>query len=110
MVHNPGRDLVIRTTIACGVLETVAVVLRMVARWRSNVTIAVDDWLLMASLIPSYAMLVNGLLSALTCFPMVRASLFMADVGDSGHHWRCWPTSGDADTFRITKFPQGPNH
>lgn len=65
MTPNPQLGFVIRTTIACAVLETVAVVLRLVARWRSNASYAMDDWVLVASLVPSYAMLVDGLISAL---------------------------------------------
>ena len=64
MSSNPKEGLVIRTTIACAVIETVAVVLRLIARWRSNATYASDDWVLLASLIPSYAMLANGLIRA----------------------------------------------
>ena len=63
MIHNPGAGLVIRTTIACGVLETAAVILRLIARWKSNASIARDDWVLVAALVPSYAMLANGIVS-----------------------------------------------
>ncbi len=46
--------------IAVGVTVTIAVVLRLVARLRSKAVIAVDDWLIVASLIPTYGMLVCG--------------------------------------------------
>ena len=60
---NPGRDQVIRVTVACGVLATLAVCLRLVARWRSKAVIAADDWFMVASLIPSYGMLAVGSIS-----------------------------------------------
>ncbi|CAD6563519.1 MAG: hypothetical protein ASARMPRED_000008 [Alectoria sarmentosa] len=57
---NPRRDQVIRVTVACGVLATVAVCLRFVARWRSKASFAADDWWMVASLIPLYCMLAVG--------------------------------------------------
>ena len=52
-----------RVAIACGVIETVAVCLRLLARWKSKAQFAVDDWIIVATLIPSYAMLVLGTFS-----------------------------------------------
>ena len=46
--------------IAVGVAVTIAVILRLVARWRSKATFAVDDWLIVASLVPTYGMLLCG--------------------------------------------------
>ncbi len=60
---NPGRDQVIRVTVACGILATVAVCLRFVARWRSKASFAADDWWMVGSLIPSYGMLAVGSIS-----------------------------------------------
>ncbi len=60
---NPGRDQVVRVTVACGVLATVAVCLRFVARWRSNASFAADDWWMFGSLVPSYGMLAVGSIS-----------------------------------------------
>lgn len=63
MADNPRGDLVIRVTIACGVLETIAVALRLLARWKSKAGFGADDYLIVATLIPSYGMLVSGSLS-----------------------------------------------
>ena len=63
---NPGRNRVINVTVACGILATVAVCLRLVARWRSKASFAADDWLMVASLVPSYAMLAVGSISLST--------------------------------------------
>lgn len=63
MASTHGRALVLRTIIACGVLETVAVILRLVAQWRNNRRFYKDDWWIVATLIPSYAMLAVGMLS-----------------------------------------------
>ena len=53
-------DSVNRVAVACGVIETIAVCLRLLARWKSKAQFAIDDWVIVATLIPSYAMLVLG--------------------------------------------------
>lgn len=60
MVSNPVGDQVIRTSVALGVIDTFAVALRLLARWRSNAAFAADDALTVASLIPLYAMIFIG--------------------------------------------------
>lgn len=56
-----GRgDSVNRVAVACGIIETVAVCLRLLARWKSKARFAIDDWVIVATLIPSYAMLIIG--------------------------------------------------
>ena len=62
----------IKVTIACGILETLAVLLRLVARWRSKAAFAADDWWIVATLIPSYVMLAVGCL--------------MVTIGGGGRH------------------------
>lgn len=63
MVTNPVGDQVVRTSIAFGVIDTVAVALRLLARWTSNATFAADDALIIASLIPLYGMIIIGYFS-----------------------------------------------
>ena len=89
---NPGRDQVVRVTVACGVLATVAVLLRFAARWRSKASFAADDWWMVASLIPSYGMLVVGSIS------LFLESAFPTHVNTcSGHkRWR-WPALKHVD-------------
>lgn len=84
---NPGRDRVICITVISGVLATVAVLLRFVARRRSKASFAADDWWIAATLIPSYGMLAVGLISTF----VVPAFHFDADEL-SDHEWRRWPT------------------
>ena len=81
---NPRGDLVIRVTIVCGVLETLAVSLRLVARWRSKASFAADDWWIVATLIPSYAMLAVGCL--------------MVTIGGGGRH------ADTLDRYQIETF------
>ena len=69
---NPRGDDVIKLTIACGILETLAVALRLLARWRSKAAFAADDWWIVATLIPSYLMLAVGCL--------------MVTIGGGGRH------------------------
>ena len=58
MVSNPVGYHVLQTCIAFGVVDTVAVALRILARRRSNAAFAADDALIVASLLPLYAMMV----------------------------------------------------
>ena len=58
-------DSVNRVAVACGIVETIAVCLRLLARWKSQAQFAIDDWIVVATLIPSYAMLVLGAFSML---------------------------------------------
>ena len=60
MVNNPVGLQVLRTSIAFGVIDAIAVSLRMLARWRSNAAFAADDALIVASLAPLFAMIVIG--------------------------------------------------
>ena len=63
MSTNSRGELVIRAGIVCGVFQTLSIFLRLLARWKTKAGFAVDDWLIVATLIPSYAMLVVGSLS-----------------------------------------------
>lgn len=83
---NPGRDQVIRVTVACGVLATVVVALRFLARWKSKASFAADDWWMVASLIPSYGMLAVGSISSF----VEPASIFHAD-DPSDRKRKRWP-------------------
>lgn len=63
MANNPRGELVLRITTACGVLETIAVALRLLSRWKTKAGFGADDYLIVATLIPSYCMLISGCLS-----------------------------------------------
>ena len=60
MSDQSRAESVNHVAVACGVIETIAVCLRLLARWKTRAQFAVDDWLVVATLIPSYAMLVLG--------------------------------------------------
>ena len=62
MVSNPVGDLTLRVSIAFGVIDTVAVALRLLARTRTKASLAIDDALITASLLPLYALIINGYL------------------------------------------------
>lgn len=64
MANNPAGHQVIVTSIALGVVNAIAVVLRTLARWRSNAALAADDALIIASLAPLLAMIVIGYFSS----------------------------------------------
>lgn len=59
MVANPRGDAVVRVSIVLGVIDTLAVILRFMARRKSKAKIAADDWIIAASLLPAYAMIVS---------------------------------------------------
>ena len=68
MLSNPVGDTVVRTSIVFGVIDTVAVALRLLARWTSNAAFAADDALIVASLVPLYGMIVIGHFSQCNAF------------------------------------------
>ena len=88
MIASRGEGLVFRATIACGVLETVAVLFRLIAQWKNNRKFYRDDWWIVASLLPSYAMLVVGMLSNASSLRRLLLPL----TNTSGDHWRRWKT------------------
>ena len=47
----------LQVSIAVGVLASLAVAVRFLARWRSKAPFALDDWFLVGSLLPFYGML-----------------------------------------------------
>ena len=59
-VGNSRGHVILSVCIACGVLETIAVALRFLARKRLGAGWRSDDWLIMAALIPNYVMIVLG--------------------------------------------------
>ena len=63
MVDNPVGHRVVRIGIVFGVIDAIAVSLRILARWRSDAAFAADDALIVASLAPHFAMIVIGHIS-----------------------------------------------
>ena len=58
MVSNPVGDLTSRISIAFGVIDTIAVALRLLARTKTKASLSADDALITVSLIPLYGMAV----------------------------------------------------
>ncbi|KAL8750182.1 MAG: hypothetical protein Q9199_007232 [Rusavskia elegans] len=58
-MNERGRAI-LYVCITCGVLETLAVALRFLARRKMKARLQIDDWLIFASLWPNYAMIVTG--------------------------------------------------
>ena len=77
MADNSVGHYVEHTSIALGVINTAAVALRILARWRSNAVFAADDALIIASLIPFYAMIAIGHLSQ---SGLLHLHLFLIDA------------------------------
>ena len=69
MVSNPVGNRVLHTCLAFGIVDTIAVALRILARRRSNAVLAADDALIIASLIPFYAMMIIDHFSQSTTTP-----------------------------------------
>ena len=65
MPENSLGNQVIRISIALGVLITVAVPLRLLARWKSKAKFAIDDVLIIMSILPQYVMIVLGVMGSL---------------------------------------------
>ena len=64
MLENPVGNQVIRISIALGALITFAVPLRLLARWKSKANLAMDDVLIIISVLPQYAMITTGVLGS----------------------------------------------
>ncbi len=58
--NNPRGDAMLYVCVAVGAVVTIAVLLRLMARWKIKAAFAVDDWLIVASLVPTYGMLICG--------------------------------------------------
>ena len=64
MPENPVGNQVIRVSIVLGALITLAVALRLLARWKSKANFAIDDVLIIISVLPQYVMIVIGVLGS----------------------------------------------
>lgn len=53
---------VMSLSIAIGAIDTVAVILRLCARLQNKAILAIDDWLIVISLIPLYTMITSSIL------------------------------------------------
>ena len=84
--------MVLRVTVACGILATAAVSLRFVARRKSKASFAADDWWMVASLSPSYGMLIVGSIS-----PFVDSSYSSYADEFSGYKRKRWPACQHLD-------------
>ena len=58
MSNNPLGDQLIHASIALGVVATIAVVLRFIARWISKANFGTDDIFIAICLIPHYTMII----------------------------------------------------
>lgn len=58
MEQNPRGVWVISITVVLGVIDTLAIILRFIARRRSKMGLGADDWLIAASLVPAHCMVV----------------------------------------------------
>lgn len=58
MEPNRRGVLVICLSVALGVIDTLAVILRFIARRKSESGLAMDDWLIALSLVPAYCMII----------------------------------------------------
>lgn len=57
-VGNKRGDTIMNISIAIAIIVTFAIILRFIARKKTKASLAADDWFILASLIPTYAMLV----------------------------------------------------
>ena len=63
MTRYPTHARVVNVSIAMGAIDTVAVILRLLARKRGKAAFAIDDFVIVFSLIPLYGMIALGYLS-----------------------------------------------
>lgn len=95
--ENQKAASVVRLGIAFGIIDTVAVLLRLLARWRSNAAFAADDWWIVWSLVPLYSMVAVGTMGMLlfNC-PLDHQS--HAETPHSGNYWWGGKKHGGSNT------------
>lgn len=64
MATNSAGQQVKHLSVALGVIDTIAVSLRLLARWKSRASFGGDDVLVVLSLVPLYCMVAIGFLGA----------------------------------------------
>lgn len=101
MHPSPRGAQVERVSIALGLLATIAVVLRLLARWRSKASFAADDGLIVLSLLPQYVMLVIGCVGQYS----FKTSKAIAIVLTPNSCQNCWLGSPDHSPGAITTSP-----
>lgn len=67
LAENPNGARSLHIGIALAVIDTVAVFLRLLARWRSKASFAMDDFLIVASIFPFYGMVVLSYFGMCDC-------------------------------------------
>ena len=84
MPGNPVGNQVIHISIALGALITLAVPLRLLARWKSKADFAMDDVLMIISVIPQYVMIALGVIGSSFNHRLVTSKL----TCNRGPRWR----------------------
>ena len=73
--QNHRGHTILGVSIAFGVIEIVAVALRFLARRRIGARWRIDDWLILAALVPNYAMIIIGGFRGLSPNAITRSRL-----------------------------------
>ena len=60
MASNPRGETVIRISIAIGIIDIIAVILRLYSRRLHKASVAIGDWLIVLSLVPAFSMIAAG--------------------------------------------------
>lgn len=58
MASNPRGVWIVCVSVMLGIIDTLAVILRFVARRKIKAGFAMDDWLIAASLVPAFIMII----------------------------------------------------
>ena len=102
---NPRGAQAINVSIAVGVLAPVAVLLRIVARSKSKAPLAIDDWLIVASLLPLFAMISASILSQFTT--KSPRSIIKKLTALSGYSWWTGEIDPHSRAIRNVHVTQG---
>lgn len=107
MASNPRGQQVVQLSIAVGVVDTIAVALRLLARWIDRARMAPDDWMIVASLIPFYAMITTSSLRMMLRRCPSLLHQFANVQGNSCYKRRLGQTDGISDYHGGYDFTQG---
>lgn len=103
--ENQRGHAILSISIACGVLETIAVALRFLARRKVAAKYRFDDWLLLSSLIPNYAMIIDGGFRESNSLLAVCDKLMWSST--SGVGWQGRQSKGELDSSPAGDLSQG---
>ena len=107
---HPVGDMVFQSGIALAVLATIAVLLRLLARWKTKAKTAVDDLFIVISLLPFYGMVILSCLGKLLEYFDPSVPILMVSAVRKVHAKLSLLTSSDLRDLMKVRILSSLNH